>query len=170
MPNCCSRDSDSACALPQNKPGFCPVCGKKGKSVATLTVKSLVRDHVRVSASGSYSFCRTVDCDVVYFSSESLFRKPDVKARVGIKETEDPVPLCYCFDYTRENIHRDIQTTGSTQILERIKAEVQGGFCACEVKSPSGACCLGEITRAVREAKENAVKDGPINLMRRAKS
>ncbi len=165
MSNCCSRDSESACALPQSKPGFCPACGEKGKSVATLTVKSLVRDHTRVPASASFSFCRTAACDVVYFSSEALFRKPDVKVRVGIKETEDPVPLCYCFDYTREDVFREMQAVGSTKLPEIIKAEVQGGFCACEVKNPSGSCCLGDVTRATQEAKSaTATASGTTHL------
>jgi hypothetical protein len=122
--------------------------------VAVLTVKSLVRDHMRIPASVSYSFCRTVDCEVVYFSDQAVFTKPDVKVRVGIKETADPIPLCYCFDYSREDIRK-------TSVLEEIKAEVQGGFCACEVKNPSGTCCLGDITRAIQEAKKRAAETLP---------
>jgi len=116
---------------------------------------------MRVPASVSYSFCRTADCEVVYFSDQAVFKKPDLKVRVGIKETTDPIPLCYCFAYSREDVHRDIESTGSTTILEEIKAEVQGGFCACEVKNPSGACCLGDITRAIQEAKKHTVPTVP---------
>ncbi|MCI0356779.1 MAG: hypothetical protein L0099_17350, partial [Acidobacteria bacterium] len=122
------------------------------KAVSTLTVKSLVRDHTRVATPAAYFFCRTAECGVVYFSEAVIFRKDDVKVRVGIKETDDPLPLCYCFDYTRQDVHRDLVTRGRTQIPEQIKAEVQGGFCACETKNPSGTCCLGEVNRAVREA------------------
>lgn len=152
MSNCCARDSASARLVPQSKLGFCPSCGDKGQSVTTLTVKSLVRNHTRVNASSSFSFCRNTHCDVDYFSADATFRKEDVKV-VGIKETDDPVPLCYCFDYTREDILREIHETGETKLAEIIKGEAQGGFCACEVKNPSGKCCLGEITRAIQEAK-----------------
>ena len=31
-----------------------------------------------------------------------------------------------------KHLHRDIETAGVTIILEDIKAEIQGGFCACE--------------------------------------
>jgi CopZ-like zinc binding protein len=153
MSDCCSV-KDGTCLLPTNKPGICSSCGKKGKPVAVLTVKSLVRDHTRVPASVSYSFCRTADCEVVYFSDQAVFTKPDLKVRVGIKETAAPVPLCYCFDYSREDIRRDIETSGKTSVLDEIKAEVQAGFCACEVKNPSGACCLGDVTRAIQESKQ----------------
>ncbi len=159
--SCCSTAKDEACTLPTSKPEVCPSCGKKGRPVPVLTVKSLVRDHMRVPASVSYSFCRTADCEVVYFSDQAVFKKPDLKVRVGIKETTDPIPLCYCFAYSREDVHRDIESTGSTTILEEIKAEVQGGFCACEVKNPSGACCLGDITRAIQEAKKHATQTVP---------
>jgi NAD(P)H-nitrite reductase large subunit len=90
---------------------------------------------------------------VVYFAAGGVFRKPDVKVRVGLKEQGDPVPLCYCFDYTRADVQRDIEERGRTEIPARIKAEVQAGFCACEVRNPAGTCCLGEITRAIQEAK-----------------
>jgi hypothetical protein len=132
------------------------MCGTKGKTVATITVKSLVREHAAVPAAALFSFCRTPGCDVVYFSDQGVFKKADLKVRVGIKETTEPMPLCYCFEYSREDIRRDIDASGSTLILERIKAEVQEGFCACEVKNPSGACCLGDITRTIQEFKKHS--------------
>ena len=105
-----------------------------------LTVTSLVREHTRVPASASYLFCRTANCEAVYFSEQAVFTKPDLKVRVGLKETADPIPLCYCFDYSGEDIRRDIEATGKTLVLEEIRAEVQGVFCACEVKNPSRPC------------------------------
>src|SRR5215471_3436522 len=112
MSGSCSTAKDGTCSLSTSKPGICPSCGKKGKPVAVLTVKSLVRDHTRVPASISYSFCRTVDCDVVYFSDQVVFTKPDLQVTVGTKETADPIPLCYCFGYSSEDIRRDIDATG----------------------------------------------------------
>ncbi len=160
MSNCCAPSKDAACTLPARKPGICPVCDQKGKSVPTLTVKSLVREHWRVPVSANFSFCRTQECDVVYFSDEAVFRKPDVKVRIGIKENDDPVPLCYCFEYTRADIRREIEQRFRTDIPDRIKAEVQGGFCACETKNPVGTCCLGDVTRAVQEGKAAAAVAG----------
>ena len=150
MSGCCTDQCEVPAPAPQT--GVCPQCGTKGQSVSTLTVKSLVKDHTRV-AQGDYFFCRTPDCDAVYFSERGLFRKADLKVRVGRKETEDPIPLCYCFDYSRADIRQDVEEKGSTDILERIKAEVEAGYCACEVKNPSGHCCLGDVTRVIQEAK-----------------
>ncbi len=102
--------------------------------------------------------CRRTATGFVYFGEDRVFHKSDIKVRVGLKETEDPVPLCYCFDYTRADIERDIEQHGLSEILKRVKAEVQGGFCACEVKNPSGDCCLGEIHHALelRQAVDKA--------------
>lgn len=154
MSGCCSSARDEACSLPESKPSFCPACGQKGKSVATLTVKNLVLDHTRVATAASYSFCRTPDCSVVYFADERNFYKSDIKVRVGIKEQEDPIPLCYCFGYTRENVRSDLEEHGATGIPEKIKAEIQSGFCACEVKNPSGDCCLGNLTKTIQDVQK----------------
>lgn len=151
MSGCCSPKPDSARAAPQRTVGTCPSCATRAKSVSTLTVKSLVSIHTRVSADSLYWFCRTQACDVVYFSDTTVFRKSDLKVRVGLKEHEDPIPLCYCFGYDREDVRRDVEAQGTSEIPDRIKAEVQAGFCACEVKNPSGGCCLGDVNCALKE-------------------
>ncbi len=147
--DCCNTPNDRG----KTTANICPSCGRKAQPVAVLTVKSLAIDHARVNAESSYFFCRTPDCSVVYFSNGYAFHKSDLKVRVGLKETEDPVPLCYCFGYAREDLRREIEVYGTSEIPGRIKAEVQAGFCACEVKNPSGNCCLGEVNRAVVEMK-----------------
>jgi Zinc binding domain len=151
--NCCQNLNEDASLFPANTAGHCPACGKKGEVVSTLTVKNLVRDHMRVEASAAYLFCRNANCEVVYFCGQVVFKKSELKVRVGIKETVDPIPLCYCFDYSRADIRREIDTATKVRILDKIKVEVQGGFCACEVKNPRGSCCLGDITRAIQEAR-----------------
>jgi hypothetical protein len=50
-------------------------------------------------------------------------------------------------DYTRSDISCDLGLRGETDIPDRVRAEIQRGFCACDVKNPSGACCLGDLTR-----------------------
>lgn len=155
MSSCCSTKTEAESKIPQRETGSCPSCATKAKPVATLTVKSVVRDHTKASPEESYWFCRQPDCDVVYFSKQRVFRKPDVKVRVAIKEHEDPIPICYCFEYTRADIRRDLLARGETDIVNKIKAEVQRGFCACNVKNPSGACCLGDITGAIQQIKSS---------------
>ncbi len=102
-----------------------------------------------------YYFCEAATCPVVYFpydTGATAFQKPDLSVRVGLKETGDPVPICYCFGITRKEIWDEIDETGASTITNRIKAEVRAGNCACEVKNPSGKCCLGNITRTVKDS------------------
>jgi hypothetical protein len=72
--------------------------------------------------------------------------------RVGTKEEQSPVPVCYCFGITRDAITDEVQRTRKSKVLERVKAEISADNCACEVKNPSGRCCLGDITRIAQEA------------------
>jgi hypothetical protein len=134
----------------------CPVSGARSKPVNVLTVKSLVRHLSFGAPRAQYYFCEDPNCDVVYFPWQPeapVFRKADLCVRVGLKEKSDPVPVCYCFGVTRKDIEEELRQTGQSSFAQRIKAEVQAGHCACEVKNPSGKCCLGNVTRAVKEAQ-----------------
>jgi hypothetical protein len=68
---------------------------------------------------------------------------------------KDPTPpsskvLCYCFDYTDEDIALDIAINHHSTILPAITDEIQAGNCACDVKNPSGKCCLNEVKSAIQ--------------------
>lgn len=147
MNDCCKVPEPSA-------DDRCRRCGEKGRSVLRETMESLLNpEALERLADVSYHFDRTPQCDVVYFSNEtgSYFHKDDLAVRVGFKETEPPVPLCYCFGHTAESVRDEIVATGRSTVSERITAEVQAGNCACEVKNPSGRCCLGDVNRAVQQ-------------------
>jgi hypothetical protein len=132
----------------------CPVSGGRSKQVAMLTVKSLVRKLPLEMPNTQYYFCDSSDCEVVYFPLDPeapSFRRGDLIVNVGAKEIEDPLPICYCFGFNRQDIWDEICSTGKSTAAERITAEVEAGRCACEVRNPSGKCCLGGITRAAKD-------------------
>ena len=106
-----------------------------------------------------YYFCNAPDCDTVYVSAlgDHLITKDMLTVRVGIKETEDPIPLCYCFDYERADVRNDIRRNNDTDIQKIITQRVKKGECSCEETNPSGGCCLGEVAKAIKLAK--ALKD-----------
>jgi len=131
----------------------CPVNGARSKQVNTLTVKSLLRQLPLGMPDTQYYFCEAHDCDVVYFALDSqapVFRCADLLVRVGAKATADPIPICYCFGFSKKDIEDEIRSTGKSTVAERITEEVEADRCACEVKNPSGKCCLGDVTRAAR--------------------
>ena len=70
--------------------------------------------------------------------------------RVGQKETEDPIPVCYCFGFTLADLHQDLKAHGERTISETTAEEIREGRCACEVKNPEGCCCLGKVRDAVK--------------------
>lgn len=147
MTECCAVDEGPAKPPPVMA---CPVTGSRSKQVDALTVKSLVRHLPFGAILTRYYFCEDPNCDVVYFPWQPeapTFRRGDLLVPVGVKERSDRVPVCYCFGVTRKDIEEEIRQTGKSTFAQRIKAEVQMGNCACEVKNPSGKCCLGTITR-----------------------
>ena len=132
----------------------CPRCRKTGRPVGDGTVAALLHEPAAGRLLGvDRRFCRTPSCEVVYYGADGrLALKTDARVRVGIKETDDPIPLCYCFDVSREDVWNEIAQVGASTIAERIATEVRACRCACETKNPSGACCLGEIQAAARDA------------------
>jgi len=134
------------------------VNGKKGQSVPSETLRHLINKARRSEIKGTgYYFCKTADCDTVYYHPESgqTFEKTALIVRVGLKETEDPVWVCYCFDISKKMIWEGIESTGRFTSGNRIRQEVANGNCECEIKNPSGRCCLGEVLAAEKKAQKN---------------
>jgi hypothetical protein len=153
MSDCCSGNAKSGVAPAVMA---CPANGAQSKRVDALTVKSLVRMLPLGMPNTQYYFCDASDCELVYFGLDAeapTFRREDLVVRVGAKETADPIPICYCFGFARQDIWDEIGSTGKSTVAERIKAEVEAGHCACEVKNPSGKCCLGDVTRAAKDGR-----------------
>ena len=46
--------------------------------------------------------------------------------------------VCYCFDYSAEDIRQDVIANGRSLIMEEIRIAKQFGGCQCAVKNPSG--------------------------------
>ena len=145
------------CALPH--PGETPTCPMNGqvtKPVGRRTVERLVTPEARDALTPQpYYFCDAPDCDTVYISAlgDHLITKNLLTVRVGIKETADPIPLCYCFGYDRQAVREDIRRQGDTDIQRVITRRVRAGECRCEETNPSGGCCLGSVARAIKHAR-----------------
>jgi len=144
---CCSGEGNGSAER-------CPDCGATGRSVSVTTLKHMVKPEflIMVDKPG-FLFCPAASCDVVYFHPDGdRLLKKDVRVRVGLKETEDPVPICYCFGFTEAMVRNEVETTGACTIPGRISAEVKARHCACEVRNPQGSCCLGNVNAVVKRA------------------
>ena len=46
--------------------------------------------------------------------------------------------VCHCFEFTEEDIKKDLLENGKSMILEKIVKEKQLGGCQCSIKNPKG--------------------------------
>ena len=161
-------DSCGCCVVAENieapVKADCPVSGTTSKKVPQETLDNLIVQNKRhlISEEVQYYYCSDVDCPVVYFSNKEapVFEKSDLSVKVYSKDNGEDVNACYCFDWTRKRITDQIETTGSSTAFDEITEEVKAGRCECEKKNPKGDCCLGDVNRVVREAKEDlAIKE-----------
>jgi len=150
---CCSGEA-------QRVSEKCPECGAVGKAVSTLTLKQMVKpEFLSLVDKPGFRFCRTATCQVVYFHSDGdRLEKRDVWVRVGLKESEDPVPICYCFGFTEAMVGEEIAETGRSGIPELITAEIKARHCACEIRNPQGSCCLGNVAAVVKRILEKTAR------------
>ena len=137
---------------------ICKECGNKGKSVKEITLKSLVKEEIvqNIKRLDGFYFCETPICKVVYFNNQQqvYLHKGDIKVMVGIKETEPPIHVCYCFNWTQEMIFSQIMQLGYSTAPQEITAKIKAGECACEINNPSGRCCLGAVNKTIKRGIE----------------
>ncbi len=134
--------------------GVCPACGRPGRPVKLVTVKSLLSSEAttRLDPGREWHFCPHGDCDVVYHSAELAYRGAEVRVPVFQREPGEDVPVCYCFGWTRRRIREEVRRTGRNTPAEEITAHVRAGRCACEIRNPQGGCCLPNVRRVAEEA------------------
>ena len=53
-------------------------------------------------------------------------------------EFQNDEVVCYCFEYTRNDIEKDYLQNGRSTIMEKIIAEKKAGGCHCAEKHPKG--------------------------------
>jgi Zinc binding domain len=138
------------------KSGVCPMCNTKGKKVDGATVKSMLSVSLRDLQDIQYFFCREADCNTVYFSEDGsqIFGTQEVRERVYQKEPDaGDVFACYCFRHTPDSIRTEMLETGTSTVVDEINTGIKAGQCACDLRNPQGACCLGNVAQVVKRIK-----------------
>ena len=112
-----------------------------------------------------YRFCSNAACDVVYFGDAGdRFDTEDVRMPVWQKEAAGARLLCYCFGETEADIRRQVLQNARAEVVDRIRDHIAAERCACEIRNPRGACCLGDVIAAVKrieaETAEGSMNDG----------
>lgn len=146
MCNCtCSTNNNS-------KRLECPVCRTVGQSIPFETVKSLVK-HPTLSPSmkdTDFFICLALDCEVVYFSHDVVFRQEDVAVPVAFKTRASPKFVCYCNGITEEEISRAVVGGGAKTIgdIARVTGAMKNGTCL--TNNPKGVCCHKDIETIIQ--------------------
>jgi len=133
----------------------CPGCGHAGRKVGTVTTDSVLVDAARKRAAGrALLFCRTNDCDVIYFDEqrEETFGAGELRVTVFQKSASPERLVCYCFDHSVRSIHDEVRETGTSAVPESIGKKCKEGLDACETNNPQGSCCLGNVRQVVKAA------------------
>lgn len=137
----------------------CGECGETGRAVSRQTVAHHVKSEKLASVeTDEYKFCSSKNCPVVYYSaSGGAFTVEDARELVTVKSSGDERPLCYCFGFTEGFARREIEQTGASSVPQQVSRFIKEKLCACEIRNPSGACCLGEINRTVKRLSAQTV-------------
>lgn len=137
----------------------CPRCGVVGHEVGRETVGAMASLEVptTVLAHPAFRFCETPTCEVVYYTDDAVVERAMVRVPVHVKNPGLDVPLCYCFGHTRRSIATDIATNGRSSASIVITREIKAGHCACELKNPSGRCCLGDVRAYEKDVRQSDV-------------
>ena len=166
--DCCSpaikalnMDTQLSLAQPTSLlPGTCSSCGHKGKAVDGVTVKAMLEVSLLAVRDVAYFFCKEADCPVVYFSADGTqtFTTEQLRERVFQKEPEaDDVFVCYCFRYTPGSNRAELIETGQSTVVEAINVGTKSGQCACDLRNPHGACCLGNVGALVKRIEKQVL-------------
>jgi hypothetical protein len=104
----------------------------------------------RLTAS-EHAFCPDPGCPVVYFTADGdVYLKADIRVAVWQKEPEGARTVCYCFGENEADMRNEIERTGTTEAVARVRGHIKAQRCACEVRNPRGGCCLGDVTAAAK--------------------
>jgi hypothetical protein len=142
--------SDSPVAEPGAR--ACAACTERGSPVQLQTVKALLTEvALRRVQLTHYRFCANPACETVYFGEAGdHFDINNIRVPVWQKQPSGARPLCYCFGETESGIRSELLEHGRTGVVARIRDHIAAQRCACDIRNPRGACCLGDVLAAVK--------------------
>ncbi len=144
MSSCCSSGSSPFVQA-------CPQCGVSRKNTSMKTIFHQVKfpDILDIEAD-SYYFCADKTCSVGYFSQEGkIISKQQLRAFTELKNNK----LCYCFDINAEQYINALKDESAVTIKKFVIQKTKSGDCACEVRNPSGQCCLANFKQLEKNAE-----------------
>lgn len=125
----------------------CPDCEQSHKSVANqVLLHHVISPDNQSIPDKQFYFCTSSDCETVYFSeSGNRYHQNQVRATVGQKQTSNDRPICYCFDVTAQQVLDELYQSGESHSKAFVTAQTKSKNCACDIRNPSGLCCLASF-------------------------
>ncbi|OUR93562.1 hypothetical protein A9Q84_19025 [Halobacteriovorax marinus] len=153
---CCETNSKNEKSVEQST--ICPMCSNRGAKVQMVTLTNLLEENLLslIRSNNTYHWCREGSCEVSYFSNDAnhFFKIGDLKVKATAKDSSLDVPVCYCFNHTRQSVLDELRATGESTVIEDIKAKMKDPGCFCEKSNPQGSCCLANNRKWLEEAKK----------------
>ena len=130
----------------------CPNCGHKGTKVENDTMIHHVKDISKI-VDGTYSFCHTPQCDIVYFCNKDTFTTSMVNKEIGFKDAaSEQGAVCFCYNYLKSELYDE-------SLIDKINIRIDNYGSRCDLRNPTGKCCLKDIKRLQKEKKEEELHD-----------
>lgn len=146
MTDCCGTSCDSKSGDQKSSPRkfTCPVNHEDYVSVSEKTMLHHLKSPWENKLSKEqYYFCDDPDCDVVYFGlSGSTINKNELRTVVGVKEQSDKELVCYCFGVSKALAKQN------HKIKAYVTQQTKEKNCACDIRNPSGRCCLKDFPKS----------------------
>jgi len=149
MSDCCSNQdsvnkSSDKISLPRKF--ICPLNEQQYIEVAKKTILQHIKSPwEKELQEEKYYFCDDPNCDVVYFGlSGSVINKSELRTIVGKKEESEDALVCYCFGVSKALAAQNAEI--KTYVTQQTKEK----NCACEVRNPSGRCCLKDFPKQIQ--------------------
>lgn len=142
--------SDCCCPSTSTKTKqLCPECGSTCKSVGIWTLYHQVRfPENQALIIDDYYFCPAKACSVGYFSNAGNIIPKQHLRSYQANQTD---LLCYCFDIGTEQYLSALKAQRAEPIKDFVMQRTKTGECACEIRNPSGQCCLANFKRLQNE-------------------
>ncbi|MFK5892461.1 MAG: hypothetical protein QM504_04480 [Pseudomonadota bacterium] len=134
MSSCCSDKNDVSHS---HRKQPCPECHNFSYAVKVRTLLHQIKypDNLNID-NENYYFCSSVSCMVGYFSlSGNIIHKNQLRNHQQILNKK----ICFCFDINEETYTK---AKNPEEIKSFVKNQTKLGLCACDIRNPSGQCCL----------------------------
>jgi len=96
-----------------------------------------------------YFFCPSIQCFTAYFSVSGIIIS---KSLLRFQNEIQNNTICYCFDIDSDCYLSALQSNKAESIKKFVIQRTKLAECACEIRNPSGLCCLARFKLLEKES------------------